>query len=387
MRRAIEVPHEPPDASAVPTLLTSDPDLVAAVERLAAAAGVRLATAYDDASVLARWREAPVLLVGADLVDAVARLRPARREDVHVVTTGASGTATYRAAVAVGAATVLELPGAASWLTTVLALHEEPTRAGPQVAVLGGSGGVGATTFAAAVVTVGARSGPVLAVDVDPCGAGFDRHLGLDDDEGLRWDSLGLTSGRLSGRALREAVPRRDGVGVLGWSASSQRAEVPVEGLREVLAAGARGHDLVVVDLPRAPGPAGLEAAVRSDLLVLVVRPTLTGVASARRVLATVGEVARVGVVVRGRGVGEDEVAAALDVPVVATVGTRARDVEAVELGLGGVRPRASLARAAREVLDLVGAGGDTGAGGGVGAAAGGRARRAAGRADLRDVA
>ena len=46
---------------------------------------------------------------------------------------------------------------------------------------------------------------------------GCDRVLALDEASGVRWDSLGRSSGRLSGRSLREAVPRRDGLGVLSW--------------------------------------------------------------------------------------------------------------------------------------------------------------------------
>lgn len=361
--------------TAAPTLVTDDRDLRGAVERLAAAAGVRLVPAADDVTVLARWHDAPVLLVGADRADDVARLRPSARSDVHVVVAGEPGTAAYRAAVALGAASVLVLPDDAPRLGDLLALHEETVRSGAQVAVLGGAGGVGATTFAAALATTAAASGPTLAVDLDPRGPGLDRHLGLDLEEGLRWDALALTAGRLSGRALREAVPRRGGLGVLAWSPVGEAGEGTgppgATVLREVLAAGTRGHDLVVLDLPRA-GEGVPETVVRSDLLVLVVRPTLTGVASARRTLGAVGAAVRVAVVLRGRGIAPGDVAAALGHPVVGAATARPRDLEAVDLGLGGLRVRGALARTSRDVLDLLAVRGGPAAGaagvGGVGA-------------------
>ena len=40
-------------------------------------------------------------------------------------------------------------------------------------------------------------------------GPGVDRVLGLEDHDGFRWDALCQTTGRLSARALREALPRR----------------------------------------------------------------------------------------------------------------------------------------------------------------------------------
>ena len=69
-------------------------------------------------------------------------------------------------------------------------------------------GGAGATTFACALGQVAARSGDAVVVDADPLGPGVDRVLGLETRDGIRWDALCQTTGRLSARSLREALPR-----------------------------------------------------------------------------------------------------------------------------------------------------------------------------------
>ncbi|MDT9594758.1 septum site determining protein [Nocardioides zeae] len=347
---------------APPVLLTRDAELAQEVERLAAAAGVRLGVAATDGAVLAAWHDAPVILVGADVVDEVAALRPHRREGVQVVGGGRVGDGIYRAAVAVGASEVLALPDAAGWLVETLALHEEPHRAGSTVVVVGGSGGAGASTIAAVLARTAAGRGPALALDLDPAGPGLDRLLGLHEADGLRWDAFDHTAGRLSGRALREAVPRADGLGVLTWPDAATAPSPPAPGaVREVLGAAVRGHDTVVVDLPRHAASAeagGSEVVARADLLLVAVRPSLAGVAAAARVVASATQgPARVpvGLVLRGRGTDPAAVATALGAPVVAQVPERRRVGELVELGAGGVTLPGPLARAARDVLGLLG--------------------------------
>ena len=54
--------------------------------------------------------------------------------------------------------------------------------------------------------------------------------------------------------------------------------------MREVLSAGGRGFDAVVLDLPRHPDPVVLETISRCDHLVLVSTLTVPGVASSTRV-------------------------------------------------------------------------------------------------------
>ena len=86
------------------------------------------------------------------------------------------------------------------------------------------------------------------------------------------------TTGRLSARSLHDAVPRRDGLGILTW-ASGPAGTLQAFAVREALSAAQRGHDLVVVDLPRTVDALFAEVVARCDLLVVVTRPTVAGVA------------------------------------------------------------------------------------------------------------
>ena len=58
------------------------------------------------------------------------------------------------------------------------------------------------------------------------------------------------TTGRLSSRSLREAVPRRAGLGVLTWG-PGPTGSLQAFAAREALSAAQRGHDTVVLDLRR----------------------------------------------------------------------------------------------------------------------------------------
>lgn len=335
-----------------PLIVSRDPGLLDALTRLAAAAGVAPVVVDDVAPALRSWIEAPLVLVGLDAADDLAAARPPRRERVLVVTSGPASDGVFRTALDLGAETVVELPDDMPVLTEVLTdAGEEDRPAGRVVGVLGGSGGAGASTFACALGQVAARAGPVLVVDTDPLGAGLDRVLGLEATTGVRWGDLGQTAGRLGARSLREAVPSRSGLGVLTWETGSVSALSPGT-VRECLSAGRRGHDLVVVDLPRASDPLADEIALRCDLVQLVVRPTVSSLSAAVRLVARFPDPGRLGLVVRGSGIGPRQIARLTGVPVLAEMSDQRRLAECVDLGLGPVRShRGALARAAARVL------------------------------------
>jgi len=123
--------------------------------------------------------------------------------------------------------------------------------------------------------------------------------------------------------------------------------------VREVLSAARRGHDLVVVDLPRTPDPLVDEVAARCDRLLVVTVPSVVGVASAVRTCARHRDPTSVRLVVRGSGVDPQAIARAAGVPVLARMQDQRGLDEAIDLGLGPVRSRrGALGRAAGEVLD-----------------------------------
>lgn len=338
-----------------PLLVTRDDTLLDELLRLAAAAGVTPEVAPDVGVALRSWTAAPLVLLGGDLAAEMARLSPPRRAALHLVSWGTSPDELFRTALELGAESVTDLPRSDGWLVETLTdLGDERPARGLTIGVLGGSGGVGATTFACALGQSAGRRGPAVVVDTDPLGPGIDRVLGVETRDGIRWDALCQTTGRLSARSLRDALPRRDGVGVLTWYAGS-RGTLQAFAVREALSAAQRGHDVVVVDLPRAGDTVVDEVVARCDLVLVLVAPTVAGVASTSRLCARFPDRAGVRLIVRGSGLDADEVARVTGVPVLTQVGHQRGLDESIDLGLGPVRSRrGTLGRSADAVLDRV---------------------------------
>lgn len=333
-----------------PLVLTRDPSLIDDLARLAAGAGVRPEVRSDAAAALSSWSSAPLVLVGDDLLSDLVAVSPPRRAGV-VVVCRAPGSATFRLALDVGASTVVELPSAEAHLSALFAdVEEVPTQA-LVLGVIGGAGGAGASTLACALGQVAARTGPALVLDTDPLGPGLDRVLGLDEVPGVRWDDLATSAGRLGSRSLREAVPRRDGVGVLTWT-SGAAALPPLSTLRDVLAAARRGHHLVVLDIPRLAGVVSAELMARCDLVLVVTPSSIGGLVSTMRVLASLSDTSHLRLAPRQGAVPLSELSATTGVQVGLEVPHQRGVDEAVDLGLGPVRGRRSrLRRAVSEFL------------------------------------
>jgi secretion/DNA translocation related CpaE-like protein len=338
--------------AAVPLLISSDPLLVADVQRLSAAAGVVPEVVRDPAHALRWWSGAPVVLVGSDCASVLAAASPPRRPRVFVLGRAPVADALFRDALGVGAETVAGLPESETWLVELLTdVGDGGAAPGVTIGVLGGSGGAGATVFAAALAQMAAARGPTLLVDADPIGAGIDRVLGLEAADGIRWDSMLQTTGRLSSRSLRESLPRAGRLSVLTWP-TDRPASLQAFAMREVLSAGRRGFEAVVVDLPRHRDTVVEETISRCDHVVLVSTLTVPGVTSAARVAARLPEFTpERHLVTRGSraGVTPESVSRLLRVPLLATMGDQRGLDEAINLGAGPARSRrGALARAAR---------------------------------------
>ena len=338
-----------------PLFVTRDETLLDELLRLGAAAGITPEVAPDGVMALRSWTAAPLVLVGADVAAEIADLQPVRRPGVHVVSWGRVADDLFRTAVAMGAENVAELPGSDTWVVEALTDLGDARRArGLVLGVVGGSGGAGATTFACALGQVAAASGGAIVIDCDPLGPGVDRVLGLERHDGFRWDALCQTTGRLSARSLREALPRRGALAVLSWYAGGT-GTLQDFAAREALSAARRGHDTVVLDLPRAPDAIVDELAARCDRLLVMVVPTVAGVAAAARVCRRFADLDGLRLVLRGTGIAPAEVAAATGVPVLLTMLDQRALEESIDLGLGPVRsPRGRLGRAASGVLASV---------------------------------
>lgn len=337
-----------------PLVVTADESLLAELLPLAAAADVAPTVARDPLTALLSWSRAPVVLVGADLAHLLAEIGPESRPRTFVVSPQRAPHELFRTALRLGAEQVVELPGSAGWLVELLAdLTEHLAGRGRVIGVIGGSGGAGATTLACALGQWAARSGPAVVIDCDPQGPGLDRMLGVERNDGFRWDALCQTTGRLSARALREALPRRGDLGVLSWYVDGRVQSLQAFAVREALSAARRGHATVVVDLPRSPDPLIDEIAARCDEVLVATVASVMGVAGAARMRARFHDHATTGLVVRGEAFSTQDVQRVVGLAVRAQMRDQRGLAEAVDLGLGPLRgTRGPLARAAARILD-----------------------------------
>lgn len=347
-----------PAVPARPLLVTSDPDVLDDLLRLAATAGVELEVAPDAGAARRAWVDAPMVVVGPDATAGCARLRLPRRDGVVLLGDDLDDAGIWQRAVEVGAEHVVFLPDAERWLTDRLADADEA--AGPEgalVAVVGGRGGAGATTLSCALAVTSARAGrSTLLVDGDPLGGGIDLVFGGEQDRGLRWTDLGTTRGRVPAAALAGALPRMSGLSVLSFDRGDP-GPVPVDAVRAVLTAGRRAHELVVVDLPRAVDDCGRAVLVAATTVLLVVPNEVRAAAAASRVAAPLGLLCRdLRVVARGpspSGLGGEQVASALGLPLLGELKAEPGLDLALECGEPpGRRGRGPLATVCGRLLD-----------------------------------
>ena len=341
-----------------PLVVTSDPDVLDDLLRLAATAGAEVQVAADAGAARAAWSTASLVLLGPDAPEDCARLGLPRRADVVLVGVDLDDAGVWERAVAVGAERVAFLPDAERWLSDRLAdAVEGGGPAGALVAVVGGRGGAGATTLACALAVTAARSGrSALLVDGDPLGGGIDLVFGEEQDGGVRWRDFAATRGRVPATVLAGALPRSHGLSLLSWDRGDTRV-VPAEAVESVLAAGRRSHDLVVVDLPRAVDEASRVVLASATTVLLVVPAEVRAAAAASRVAAAVGVLCRdLRLVTRGpspAGLTGHQVARALGLPLLGDLRPEPGLDASLERGEPpGLRPRSPLARLCGDLLD-----------------------------------
>jgi secretion/DNA translocation related CpaE-like protein len=338
----------------IPVLLVTRHDAVRdAVLRLAALAGTPVHLEDPGPAARAVWRAAGLVVVGPDGLDDVGL---PRRESVVVVSDRPPDPPIWQRALALGAEVVLTLPDGESGLLDVLAVAGEPIRPrGVVVGVMGGCGGAGASTLAAALGMTAARNGTALLIDGDVIGGGLDLVLGVEHSPGARWPDLVDTRGRLSAPALLDALPQLDGLAVLSWDRGDAVA-LPAEAAASVLDAATRAVTTVVVDLPRQLGAAGEVLLSGCDELLMVVPATVRGAAAAARVVNRVATVVPVaGVVVRDATaprLAPAEVAAALGLELRGSIPDDSGIAGAAQRGRPPLsRPRGSLHGCCRSLL------------------------------------
>jgi len=343
--------------------LIDDPTLVAALRRVAAAADRELHELATPPSRRA-WTDAAVVVVDhASAVVCAADLP--RRPGVVLVCAGTAGLREWQAAASVGAEHVLGLPDDEVELLAVIGATAEPeTGGGAVVAVIGGCGGAGASTFAAALAWAAVRRDTrreVLLVDGDPYGCGLDVLTGLEARLGVRWAGLTVEGGRISARALRDAVPTwTSGVGVLSTGRNSPGQLTPGAATAVVDAVHRSGAS-VICDVGRAFDPVADALMSLADLTVLVVPARVGAALSSARVADLLTERGiPAGLVVRGPapgGLTPTDVAGVVGLPVLTSMRPEPGLAETLERGGLRLRRRSRLVAAAHDVLATVEAG------------------------------
>lgn len=339
-----------------PLIVTTDDALLDALLRVVASAGAEAQVATGGAPLRRAYRDAPLVLLGADVLAGGMLPDLARRPGVVVVSAEELEPSGWAAAVELGAERVIRLPSDEAWLLARAAgAGRAAVREGPLAVVGGCCGGAGASTLAASVALAAATTGSVLLVDADPWGGGLDLVLGAERREGLRWPDLSQLRGRVSGEALLAALPAVGGVSVLAAGRGAV-TDVPEEALLAAVGAARAEGWPVVVDVPR-PGPGGrsTEALLAgADLLALVVPARVRAVWAARLLTEGDGPWSAAALVVRPLpgGLSVAEVAELVGRPVVAEL---RHDRAALSRGERGEPPllsgRAPFGTAARRLV------------------------------------
>ena len=309
-------------------LVSEDHDLMAAVQASAAAAGSSIEVVGPD-EVLRAWREDLVLL-GADVAEEAVTLP--RRDRVYLVGFG-SGDQLCQASAPL-AAPVVVLPQGSQWLSELLSGGQAGQRDSVIVAVLGGSGGLGASTLASALACAAT---PAALVDLDPIGCGVDLLLGAERTPGWRWDRLRSARGQIADLAGK--VPQVDGVTVVSM-ARRPDSNAGRDAVAAVVTCLARTHRLVVLDVGRSLDAGAREAVRTADRTLLVCAGDVRGVAAARMTV-TAAQARPDAVVVRRRpraAVAADDVARALGLPLLTVLPDDPALAAAAERGLAPLR-------------------------------------------------
>ncbi|MBW1603797.1 septum formation initiator [Streptomyces sp. JJ66] len=334
-------------------ILTEDAPLLDDLLRLCAAAGAEAEVAHGAPVGEARWRTAPLVLVGGDRADWLrgAPGRPPRRPGVLLIGRDLDDHGIWERGIRIGAEQVVFLPDSEAWLAGRIAdATEGVAEPALTVGVVGGRGGAGASTLACALAVTAARSGRrTVLVDGDPLGGGLDVLLGGEAAEGLRWPAFTGSCGRLGAVALEESLPLLHGVRVLSWDRAAPAAPGP-EAMHSVLAATRRRGGLVVVDVPRGVDAPTAQAWAQADVGLLVVPAELRALAASGRLASRLSLAVRdVRAVVRGPftpGLDGAEIARLLGVPLAGELPAERGLSAAVDSGVPpGAAPGSPLAR------------------------------------------
>lgn len=292
------------DDSAEPTflLVTGDEELRDDVALIAAVVGGRL-------DCRPGWAEAPpedwaAVMCGPDA------LPPAGASTEQILLLGhgedaeAPPDALWRLAASRPGTQAVPLPQAEVWLSEHLGGRVMDRAPGCVLGVAGVFGGVGATTLSYLLAAEAAARGmSALLVDGDPHpGSGIRALLreqvpSASVDESLGWSALAQIEGELSSSQLQAALPVLEGIHVVsetesaaGATAGAEAEPAPLRTAEEVIGAGKRAFDLVILDAGRRPELLRA-AADRMECGLLVAPASARSVDAADELMAAVSGV------------------------------------------------------------------------------------------------
>ncbi|GAA2092440.1 septum formation initiator [Microlunatus panaciterrae] len=340
-------------------VVSADTALLERILAVTASAGLEPAVLADPATVRPLWSGASIVIVGVDLAEQLAGLVLPPRLQVYLVADDERRDDACSWSAPLGAA-VVALPAGVGLLAAAVTGAGGHRGGGRVLGVVGGCGGVGASTLAAGLAVVAADRGlKTLLVDADPLSGGLDLLLGAERVEGWRWPRLVSARGSLGD--LAGQLPRSAGVDVLSAARGEPTTGLPAAAIRAVLTSALRSHDLVIVDLSRDLPPVAREALLHAHCTLLLAAADLRGAAAARQVrLQLVETAADLRLVVRSSqplALDSRLVSSGLGLPLLATVA----DDPTLRGGVERADPpgrvsRGPLARACRKILDGVNA-------------------------------
>ncbi|WP_448222374.1 septum site-determining protein Ssd [Gordonia iterans] len=326
------------------------------VARCGAAAGYAVVRG-DPAHCRHDWLRAGAVVVDGVALRDLASLALPVRDGVFVVADAAAAQSVWRAGLAAGARGGYVLPDDEEALTAAMSGLRRPRRAAaPVVALVGGHGGAGVSTFAALLALTAARAGTaVLLLDVEPAGAGVDLLLGAEETPGLRWGDVAGETGSIHRQALSAALPRLGRELSFLTRGRDDGDPLSAETVLAVLDAARTDGRTVIADLGRAMDPAADGVLDSADLVVVLTCATVPGVAGTRKLLSRLGTRAHTQLVVRGPapgGLSDRQIAEAVGLPLLAGMRSRSSIGRRCEEGGLRVSKRGPEVRAADAVLD-----------------------------------
>lgn len=339
-----------------PLIVSRDPAVIEAIMAAAAAVQVEPDVARDTDTLRRGWLSASVVLIGADQAPTVAGLGLPPRRKVHLCGPDAKVLMSWSVPLE---APVMVLPEQTGFVSSLLAgIDELPDEPPVVLRVIGGSGGVGATTVAAGLAQRAAKQDlRVAAAELDATGGGLDLVFGAERAPGWRWPDLRSAAGHIGD--LRGRLPNVSGVDLVSTGrprvSDSRRTDSGLpsfDAINAVVASLLRSHDLVILDAGSHPD---VTVTSRAESL-LVVAAEVKAVMTARSKVATWG-LSDAQVIVRkgpGRRLAPEMIEDTLGLPVVGSVPHDARLPGSLEAGIPPGLRRGRFARACDALLNGV---------------------------------